>query len=84
MPELTMTSIALNLDAPPAPARIPTDPAFAVETCQQYLARCQRLLSDARTAQERRDAELWVWNAEGQLERWQATLERQHKKEVIQ
>ncbi len=77
MPELTLAHIALNLDAPPAPARIPPDPAFAVETCQQYLDRCRQLLNDARTPQERDSAELWVWNALGQLERWQAVLHRQ-------
>ena len=77
MPALTLAHIALNLDAPPAPARIPTDPAVAVVSCQQYLARCQRLLSEARTAHERESAELWVWNAQGQLDRWQAVLARQ-------
>mgnify|MGYP001610563148 CR=1 FL=1 len=75
--ELTMAHIALNLDAPPAPAKVPTDPAFAVETCTQYLARCQRLLASAQTAQERESAELWVWNAENQLRHWQAALQRQ-------
>ena len=75
--ELTLASIALDIGAPPAPAKVPTDPAFAVETCTQYLERCQRLLGEARTAQERESAELWVWNAEGQLERWQAVLARQ-------
>ncbi len=77
VPELTMAHIALNLDAPPAPAKIPPDATQAVETCTQYLARCQHLLASAQTAQEREDAELWVWNAEGQLERWQAVLHRQ-------
>lgn len=76
-PELTMAHIALDLDAPPAPARVPTDPAIAVASCQQYLARCQELLCAAQTAQERESAELWVWNAESQLQRWQAALERQ-------
>ncbi len=75
--ELSLASIMLNLDAPPAPAKVPTDAAFAVETCTQYLERCQRLLASAQTAQERESAELWVWNAEGQLERWQAVLARQ-------
>lgn len=77
MPELTLAHIALQLDAPPPPARVPSDPAIAVESCQQYLARCQRLLSEARTPQERESAELWVWNAQGQLDRWEAVLARQ-------
>ncbi len=77
VPELTLASIALDIGAPPAPAKVPTDPAFAVETCRQYLDRCQRLLASAQTAQEREDAELWVWNAMGQLSRWQAVLHRQ-------
>ena len=75
--ELTMAHIALNLDAPAAPAKVPTDPVIAVVSCREYLERCQRLLASAQTAQDRRDAELWVWNAEGQLERWQAVLARQ-------
>ncbi len=75
--ELTLASIALDIGAPPAPAKVPTDPAFAVETCTQYLERCQRLLASAQTAQERESAELWVWNAQGQLERWKAVLQRQ-------
>lgn len=75
--ELTLAHIALDLDAPPRPAPAPPDPAYAVETCRQYLARCQLLLSEARTPQERESAELWVWNAESQLQRWQAVLARQ-------
>ena len=75
--ELTLAHIALHLDAPPAPALIPTDPAIAVVSCRQYLDRCQRLLASAQTAQERESAELWVWNAQGQLDRWQAVLQRQ-------
>jgi len=55
----------------------PTDPAQAVVSCEQYLARCERLLREAQTAQERRTAELWVINAERQLTRWQAALARQ-------
>ncbi len=70
-----MSELTLDIDA--LPAKVPTDPTFAVVTCQQYLARCQRILSEARTAQERESAELWVCNAEGQLERWQAVLTRQ-------
>ena len=77
MPELTLASIALDLGAPAAPAKVPTDPAFAVETCTQYLERCKSLLASAQTSQERESAELWVWNAQGQLERWQAVLARQ-------
>lgn len=77
IPELTLTHIALNLDAPPKPAPQPPDPAHAVETCQQYLTRCKHLLESAQTAQERESAELWVMNAEGQLLRWVAVLERQ-------
>ena len=77
MPELTLAHIALHLDAPAAPPLQPTDPAIAVASCQQYLARCQRLLEAAQTAQERESAELWVWNAQGQLDRWQAVLQRQ-------
>ena len=75
--ELTLASIALDLGAPAAPLKLPTDPAQAVETCEHYLERCQRLLRDARTAQERESAELWVWNAQGQLDRWRAVLARQ-------
>lgn len=48
-----------------------------VESCRQYLARCHEQLRDARTAQERRNAELWIINAERQLARWQAAAERQ-------
>ena len=77
MPELTLAHIMLNLEAPPAPAKVPTDPVVAVESCRQYLDRCQRLLSEARTPQERESAERWVWNAQGQLDRWQAVLQRQ-------
>ncbi len=75
--ELTLAHIAMDIDAPPAPAKIPTDPACAVASCREYLDRCQRLLASAQTAQEHRDAELWVWNAENQLDRWQAVLARQ-------
>ena len=57
MPELTLAHIALHLDAPAAPALIPTDPAVAVVSCRQYLDRCKRQLEAAQTAQERRDAE---------------------------
>ncbi len=77
MSELTLASIALDIGAPPAPAKVPTDPAQAVASCEQYLIRCKRLLRDAQTAQERESAELWVWNAQGKLERWQAVLARQ-------
>lgn len=63
-------------------AKVPTDPAIAIVACQQYLDRCQNLLSEARTAQERESAELWVWNAQGQLERWQAVLARRATKPV--
>ena len=76
VPELTLAHIALDLDAPTAPPQSPPDPRLAVATCQQYLARCEQLLSAAQTAQERESAELWVWNARGQLARWQAALER--------
>ena len=76
-PELTLAQIALDLGAPPVPAKMPTDPAVAVASCEHYLERCQRLLSDAGTAQERESAELWVWNAQGQLDRWRAVLSRQ-------
>lgn len=55
----------------------PPDPAHAVLTCRQYLARCQKLLSAAQTAQERMSAEMWVMNAERQLTRWKAALDRQ-------
>lgn len=75
--ELTLAHIALDLDAPATPLRQPPDPAHAVLTCRQYLARCQKLLYAAQTAQEQREAELWVMNAERQLTRWQAALDRQ-------
>lgn len=80
VPELTLTAIALGLDAPPNPPMQPTDPAMAVNVCREYLSRCIRQLEAARTPLERREAELWIDNAERQLERWQAALERQGRK----
>lgn len=75
--ELTLAHIALHLDAPPAPPMQPTDPSIAVADCESYLARCKRQREAAQTAQEREIAQLWVWNAEGELDRWQAVLQRQ-------
>ena len=77
MPELTLAHIALDLDRPPAPARQPTDPAHAVLVCEQYLARCHALMQYARTPDEHAFAQFWIDNAERQLVRWRAALERQ-------
>ena len=54
----------------------PPDPAQAVATCQQYLARAVRLLETAQTPLEQREAELWIDNAERNLNKWQRALER--------
>lgn len=76
VPELTLAHIALDLDAPATPAPQPPDPAQATETCRQYLTRCQELLNAAQTHDARQLAQFWVINAERQLVRWQAALER--------
>ena len=55
----------------------PPDPVQAVESCRQYLTRCVRLLESAQTPVEQLEARLWIDNAERQLTRWQAALERQ-------
>lgn len=47
-----------------------------IESCQQYLARCQQLLSEAATTEERRLAWFWVINAERQLAKWQGLADR--------
>ena len=77
MPELTLSHIALDLDRPAAPAFQPPDPAHAVIVCEQYVERCQALMQYARTASERAFAQFWIDNAERQLTRWRAALERQ-------
>lgn len=76
MPELTLARIALDVDRPAAPARIPPDPAKAVAACEQYVDRCKALMDYARTADERAFAQFWIDNAERQLARWRAALER--------
>ena len=58
------------------PPTQPPDPAQAVATCRQYLARAVRLLETAQTQTERREAELWIDNAERNLTKWQRALER--------
>lgn len=55
----------------------PPDPQAAVETCRQYLARCQELMQYARTPDQRSFAQFWIDNADRQLARWQAQLDRQ-------
>ena len=55
----------------------PPDPVQAVESCQQYLERCVRLLESAQTHEAQQLAQFWIDNAERQLTRWQAALERQ-------
>lgn len=55
----------------------PPDAAHAVQTCQQYLARCQTLLEAAQTAPERAYAQFWIINAERQLDRWRAIADRE-------
>jgi len=77
MSHLTLASIALGLDTPPAPPLLPTDPAVALAECERYYQRCLLQLSNARTPDERLEAEVWVINAERQKERWQAALARQ-------
>lgn len=57
-------------------AHQPPDPAQAVVTCLQYLARAVRLLETAQTPLEQREAELWIDNAERNLHKWQRALER--------
>ena len=61
------------------PPTQPLDPAQAVATCRQYLARAVRLLETAQTQTERREAELWIDNAERNLTKWQRALERTEK-----
>lgn len=77
VPELTLARIALDLDAPAAPPKQPTDPAKAVVVCEQYLERCQALMPFARTADQRAFAQFWIDNAERQLDRWRAARDRQ-------
>ena len=57
----------------------PPDPAQAVATCQQYLARAVRLLEAAQTPLEQREAELWIDNAERNLTKWTRALERTNR-----
>lgn len=54
-----------------------TDLSVYVRSCEQYLARCEQLLAEARTPEARRQAQLWVDNAERQLVRWQAAQARE-------
>ena len=77
VPELTLAIIALDIGAPPAPPKQPTDPAEAIAACTGYRARCEQLLHQAHTADDRLEAQLWIDNADRQIERWQAALERQ-------
>lgn len=77
MPKLTLAHIALDLDRPQVPPRQPPDPAKAVIACEQYVVRCQELMTHARTSEQRAFAQFWIDNAERQLERWQAALARQ-------
>ena len=65
--------MATHASIPPQPP----DPAQAVETCRQYLARCVRLLESAQTPVEQLEARLWIDNADRQLARWQAAADRQ-------
>lgn len=76
IPELTLAHIALDLDAPSAPAHQPPNAAHAVVVCQQYLERCQALLQQARTPDQRDFAQFWIDNAQRQLDRWQARADR--------
>lgn len=77
MPHLTLARIALDYDRPAAPAHQPPDPASAVIACEHYLIRCHDLMTHARTADERAFAQFFIDNAERQLLRWRAALERQ-------
>lgn len=76
VPELTLAHIALDLDAPATPAPQPPDPIKAVVVCRQYLERCEALMQHARTPDQRNFAQFWIDNAQRQLDRWQAQVER--------
>lgn len=77
MPELALARIALDYDRPAAPAHQPPDPVSAVVACEQYVARCHELMTHAHNAEERAFAQFFIDNAERQLLRWRAALERQ-------
>ena len=80
IPELTLTIIALNLDAPTAPPKEPTDPAEALIECHGYLDRCNTMLRQAQTYHERLEAQIWIDRAERQITYWQAARDRQGRK----
>lgn len=54
----------------------PPDPALAVKAYQGCRARAEQQLRDAQTDDDRQMAQFWIDNADRQLLRWQAALER--------
>lgn len=61
---------------PSASAMAPPEPHEAIYFCRRYLANAQQQLAAAQTREERMDAELWVDNAQRNLDKWQRALER--------
>lgn len=54
----------------------PPDPAQAVKAYQGCRARAEQQLRDAETDDDRQMAQFWIDNADRQLLRWLAVLER--------
>ena len=54
----------------------PPDPKLALQAHQGCVERCQRWLEQARTEQERHEAETQLRAARGEVQRWQARVGR--------
>ena len=75
--ELTMAAIALNLDAPPAPAMLPSNPQEALAVFERRYLEAHAQLERATTPTDRADAWMWIDAFDREIVRWQAALARQ-------
>lgn len=77
IPELTLTIIALNLDAPPAPPMLPPNAAEALELLERRYVEAHTMLERATTNDERADAWMWIDAFDREIVRWRAAHARQ-------
>lgn len=54
----------------------PTDPRQAIAAFWSQRHRAERMLAEAKTPADRRDAQFWIDNADRNIVRWQAQLDK--------
>ena len=59
------------------PDPMPVNPHDAIAAFRDCRRRAERMLADATTIQDRRDAEFWIDNADRNIFKWQAAAERE-------